>query len=179
VRAYELSVCGFSNLAIAATLKCDRKTVTRDIAMEGQRRALESAGDREQLIGRSVAFYDKLISDSFLRIAEIRAAIAAATRERTKIELRHLVRLEVDGIRKSKRQSEEVQGLHVALSIDASTTNNFTLAVGSALAAFGAVESETRALMRRQGRNDRKADAAAQALAERAEDALKDVTPQP
>jgi hypothetical protein len=158
-RSFDLSIQGISNNAIAKLQGIDRLTVVRDIAMEAQRRAHERAGDREAAISRAVARYEQMIGDSTLRIQNIRADALSEKTWQGRSAHRAAIRGEIQLQQRAQRQAEEVQGLHVALHVDASTTNiNVSSAQDNALAAFANVDPAMRSAMREQARADRQVE---------------------
>jgi hypothetical protein len=160
-RAFDLSISGISNTSIAKMLGCHRHAVAKDIQVEGERRAHERAGDRENAIARAVARYEGLIGAATLRQQTLRNDGLQAAKWSARARFHDLVRLEGVEIRKLQHAIEQVQGLHAPLSVDASTTNitlnALALAQDNALAAFANVDPAMRSVMRQAGRDYRKA----------------------
>jgi hypothetical protein len=158
VQCFELSISGISNTAIAKMLGCHRHAVAKDIQVEGERRALERAGDRENAIARAVARYEALIGAATLRQQALRNDALQASKWTARARYHDLVRLEGIEIRKLQHAIEAVQGLHISLSVDASTTTiNLPSAQDNALAAFANVDPKMRSVMRQAGRDWREA----------------------
>ena len=111
-QAYDLSIQGISNAQIAGLLHVSRRTIAEDIDMEGQRRALERDLDRQATIGRSLARYEKIIGEGFLRAQELRrdARASASSMERT--ALRGIIPREMAVIIRAQQAIEAVLGLH-------------------------------------------------------------------
>jgi hypothetical protein len=93
-KCFDLSIQGFTNTSIGRLVAIDRGTVARDVRAEADRRAKEYAHDRNSSVARSVAFYERVISDSVLRMQEFRTVIATSKHWHEQIAYRHLARLE-------------------------------------------------------------------------------------
>ena len=73
-RVVDLHVEGLSAREIAKSLGIDRGTAQLDIRMEGQRRTVERAQEREAAVAESVSRYEQVILRATNRLAEIDTA---------------------------------------------------------------------------------------------------------
>jgi predicted transcriptional regulator len=168
IRAFELSLQGFSNSRIAALLGTTRTLIAKDIAEECERRADERAADKRTHIERSVQAYEQMIAAGYIRIREL-AQLAEQESWQGSSAYRGIIVREQMLIAKLQKQIEEIQGFRATTKIDITNNNttNTLAVVDKAVAAFEMLPPEMQAEIRRKARALREMD-----------DAMLNVTPE-